>query len=177
MFEFTQVHTYISPLAHTQSHSLSCAHVHTHTFSSLSLSLTHTHTHSLTHSLTHTHTHMHVRILSLTHTHADRPLSRNHVISRVEKHLGDLYLLTGQLQQASARYRSALPSLKSFKDWLWAGSVHEALSVTAIITKECEEVLGQKAHGTAIGGTSNIFRKVCSYWGGAQNYETEYYIQ
>ena len=116
------------------------------------------HTHS---TYTHSHTHTHTRTLPLTRT--DRPLSRNHIISRVEKHLGDLYLLTGQLQQASAHYRSALPSLKSFKDWLWAGSVHEALSVTAIITKECEEVLGQKAHGTAIGGTSNIFRKVCSY--------------
>ena len=118
-----------------------------------------THTHTLAHSHIHTHTHTHT--LPLTRT--DRPLSRNHIISRMEKHLGDLYLLTGQLQQASAHYRSALPSLKSFKDWLWAGSVHEALSVTAIITKECEEVLGQKAHGTAIGGTGNIFKKVCSY--------------
>ena len=33
--------------------------------------------------------------------------------------------------------------------------------MTAIITKECEEVLGQKAQGTAIGGTSSIFKKVC----------------
>ena len=41
--------------------------------------------------------------------------------------------------------------------------------MTAIITKECEEVLGQKAHGTAISGTSNIFRKVCNYWGGASD--------
>ena len=112
-----------------------------------------------------TYPHTHTHTLSLSLSHADRPLSRNHIISRVEKQLGDLCLLTGQLQQASAHYRSALPSLKSFKDWLWAGSVHEALSVTAIITKECEEVLGQKAHGTAIGGTSNIFRKVCSYGG------------
>ena len=110
-----------------------------------------------------------------THTHTHRPLSHNHIISRLKKHLGDLYLLTGQLQQASAQYRSALPSLSSLKDWLWAGSVQEALSVTAIITKECEEVLGQKAHGTAIGGTSNIFRKVCSYWGGALNSGVEDY--
>ena len=115
--------------------------------------------------------HLHIHTHTLTH----RPLSHNHIISRLKKHLGDLYLLTGQLQQASAQYRSALPSLSSLKDWLWAGSVQEALSVTAIITKECEEVLGQKAHGTAIGGTSNIFRKVCDYWGGAPNSGVEDY--
>ena len=103
-------------------------------------------------------TYMYISFTVTSHLH--RPLSRNHMISRLEKHLGDLYLLMGQLQQASAHYRTALPSLlKNFKDWLWAGSVYEGLCVTAIITKECEEVLGQKAQGTAISGTGSIFFK------------------
>ena len=48
--------------------------------------------------------------------------------------------------------------------------------MTAMITKECEEVLGQKAHGTSISGTGSIFRKVCSYWGGGPDYGIEYCI-
>ena len=33
--------------------------------------------------------------------------------------------------------------------------------MTAIITKEREEVLGQKALGTAVSGASNKLKKVC----------------
>lgn len=75
-----------------------------------------------------------------------RQMKRSHP-GRVEKHIGDLYLLIGQLQNASRWYRMASEQLKSQKDWLWAGGAYEGLSVTAMMTKECEQVLGQKAQG------------------------------
>ncbi len=68
-------------------------------------------------------------------------------MARLKKHLADLHLLTGQLKDAGDSYRNASEQLKSQKDWLWAGGAHEGLSVTAMMTKECELVLGQKAQG------------------------------
>ena len=76
-----------------------------------------------------------------------RQLSRGHLLGRLQKQLADLYLLMGQLQQAGRWYRAASEDLKHHKDWLWMGGAYEGLSVTAMMTKECERVLGQKAQG------------------------------
>ena len=73
--------------------------------------------------------------------------SRNLLLGRLYKQIADLYLLTGQLQKAGECYRNASEQLKSQKDWLWVGGAHEGLCVTAMMTKECEQVLGQKAQG------------------------------
>jgi len=75
-----------------------------------------------------------------------RQSTRAH-LARISKHAGDLCLLIGQLQTASRLYQEAADQLKSQKEWLWAGSAFEGLSVTAIMTKEREKVLGQKALG------------------------------
>lgn len=82
-----------------------------------------------------------------------RQLSRGHLLGRLQKHLADLYLLIGQLQQAGQCYRTASEDLKHHRDWLWVGGAYEGLSVTAMITKECEQVLGQKAQGVEAPGT------------------------
>lgn len=68
-------------------------------------------------------------------------------MGRLHKQIADLYLLLGQLQQAGNWYRTASEDLKHHKDWLWVGGAYEGLSVTALMTKECEKVLGQKAQG------------------------------
>ena len=75
-----------------------------------------------------------------------RLTARNN-LARIGKHVGDLCLLIGQLQKASHWYQWAADQLKSQKEWLWAGSAFEGLSVTAMMTKEREQVLGQKAQG------------------------------
>lgn len=79
-----------------------------------------------------------------------RQLSRSHLLARLYKQLADLYLLIGQLQQAGFWYRRAFEDLKHQKDWLWVGGAYEGLSVTAMMTKECEKVLGQKAQGLEV---------------------------
>ena len=86
-----------------------------------------------------------------------RQSTRGH-LARVGKHVGDLCLLIGQLQSASRRYQWAANQLKSQKEWLWAGSAYEGLSVTAMMTKEREEVLGQKAQGVGAPSALSKFR-------------------
>ncbi len=76
-----------------------------------------------------------------------RQLNRGNLLGRLHKQIADLYLLLGQLQQAGNWYRTASVDLKHHKDWLWVGGAYEGLSVTALVTKECERVLGQKAQG------------------------------
>lgn len=74
-------------------------------------------------------------------------MSRNHLLGRLQKQLADLYLLIGQLQRAGQWYRTAYEELRHHRDWLWVGGAYEGLSVTAMMTKECEQVLGKKAQG------------------------------
>ena len=83
--------------------------------------------------------------------------------ARVSKHIGDLHLLSGQLQEANTSYRNAIESLKSHKDWLWAGAAYEGLAATATLIKKCEAVLGKEAQGTApnqslFGPVGNFFK-------------------
>lgn len=95
-----------------------------------------------------------------------RQLSRAHLLGRLQKQLADLCLLIGQLQQAGRWYRSASEELKHHKDWLWVGGAFEGLSVTALMTKECERVLGQKAQGVDVPSTLAILRgKVSDHCG------------
>ena len=96
-----------------------------------------------------------------------RQMKRYHP-ARMEKHMGDLCLLTGQLQNASRWYRVASEQLKSQKDWLWVGGAYEGLSVTAMMTKECEQVLGQKAQGVGTPFLKLISKVgvVCRCWVG-----------
>lgn len=79
------------------------------------------------------------------------------------KHLGDLFLLCGQLQEANAHYREAANSLKSHKDFLWLGAAYEGQSVTAILMKKCEEVLGQKAQGTPLSKVRCVSEEASTY--------------
>ena len=92
-----------------------------------------------------------------------RHLSRAHMQARTMKHLGDLFLLCGQLQEANAHYRVAANSLKSHKDFLWLGAAYEGQSVTAILMKKCEEVLGQKAQGTPLSKVRCMSQKMTPF--------------
>lgn len=57
---------------------------------------------------------------------------------------------------AGKLYRYASEQLKSQKDWLWVGGAYEGLSITAMMTKECEQVLGQKAQGVETSSTNPL---------------------
>ena len=92
-----------------------------------------------------------------------RHLSRAHIQARTMKHLGDLFLLCGQLQEANAHYRVAANNLKSHKDFLWLGAAYEGQSVTAILMKKCEEVLGQKAQGTPLSKVRCVCQKMVPF--------------
>lgn len=87
-----------------------------------------------------------------------RQLSRSHLLGRLQKQLADLYLLIGQLQRAEQWYRAASEELRHQKDWLWVGGAYEGLSVTAMMTKECEQVLGKKAKGVEAPSALSILK-------------------
>jgi hypothetical protein len=96
--------------------------------------------------------------------HYYRQRSRNHLLGRLQKQLADLYLLIGHLQRAEQWYRAASEELRHQKDWLWVGGAYEGLSVTAMMTKECEQVLGKKAQGVEASSTRSIFKGKVSGW-------------
>ena len=85
-------------------------------------------------------------------------MSKSHLLGRLQKQLADLYLLIGQLQQAGRWYRGASEELRHHRDWLWLGGAYEGLSVTAIMTKECELVLGKKAQGVEAPSALSILK-------------------
>ncbi len=86
-------------------------------------------------------------------------MSRGNILGRLHKQIADLYLLLGQLQQAGKWYRTASEDLRHHKDWLWVGGAYEGLSATALMMKECERVLGQKAQGVdAPSSLQSIFK-------------------
>ncbi len=41
---------------------------------------------------------------------------------------------------------------------MWVGGAYEGLSVTAMMTKECEQVLGKKAQGVGAPSALSIFK-------------------
>jgi hypothetical protein len=64
-----------------------------------------------------------------------KALSRQVCRGRAAKHLGDLYLLSGQGGDALLWYNKAVAFLKNRSDHLWTGAAQEALACTAILVK------------------------------------------
>ena len=89
--------------------------------------------------------------LSCPHFHPlRRNLGRSVVQGRTQKHLGDLYLLSGLLQDASNNYVDAIGTLSSTRDSLWLASAYEGLSTVAIMSKRCDDAIGQRGHHTKV---------------------------
>ena len=95
----------------------------------------------------------------------DRNFGRGLVQGRIQKHLGDLHLLSGQLQDASSSYMEAVSTLSSARDLLWLASAYEGLCTVTIMSKRCEDVFGQKTHHAkvcvSVGGRECVCVCVC----------------
>ena len=63
-------------------------------------------------------------------------------MGRINKHIADLHLLSGQLQSACDHFGLALTQLS--RDPLWEGSANEGLGATLIMKKKQDELLGQR---------------------------------
>ena len=89
-------------------------------------------------------------LVARTSTPLRRNLGRSVVQGRTQKHLGDLYLLSGLLQDASNNYVDAIGTLSSTRDSLWLASAYEGLSTVAIMSKRCDDAIGQRGHHTKV---------------------------
>ena len=59
----------------------------------------------------------------------------------MRKHIADLSLVAGCVQEAISMYTAVVESLRSHNDWLWLGSAYEGLSCAAIVIKMKEQML------------------------------------
>ena len=62
-------------------------------------------------------------------------------MARLRKHVADMYLIAGCVQEAISQYTAVVESLRSHNDWLWLGSAYEGLSCTAIAMKMKDQML------------------------------------
>ena len=62
-------------------------------------------------------------------------------MARLRKHVADMYLVAGCVQEAISQYTTVVESLRSHNDWLWLGSAYEGLSCAAIVMKMKEQML------------------------------------
>lgn len=62
-------------------------------------------------------------------------------MARLRKHVADMNLVAGCVQEAISQYTAVVESLRSHNDWLWLGSAYEGLSCAAIAMKMKEQML------------------------------------
>ena len=59
----------------------------------------------------------------------------------MRKHIADMYLVAGCVQEAISAYTVVVESLRSHNDWLWLASAYEGLSCAAMVMEMKDQML------------------------------------